>query len=776
MQPQSQEALGDPGTMAAADAVHAALRFLRVLRFRMSYVVTAVAVTSLLGALYYFTATRVYEASASLLVNQTGGDVFNATTTSTSTADMFIPTYEKLFTSAVVLEGAIEDLNKQPIAARVDLAEIPREKWVDTLRANLTARGARRTSVIEISYRSKSPKAAVSVVTAIVNSYIKFVEKTHKDVSVELVKLLDNERQETAKKLADQQHQLLLIKRRAGVVVRDGAEIIHPLVQRVIELNKTLVEIQKNRLQLEATLTAVRDAIRNGGDLREHLISVEPNVGQEMLMSALGLNPQYAEVAGQVERQLLEERAKLETLRKHYGPTHPEILRLKQTIQNSETYLTEYQANVSNRLNQTNQSQLGPMLQSFVEEKLAKTWEHEKKLAEQYTIAESEAIKLNDCMAELQMAENEEQRLRNLHDTLLDRIANIDLKRDRADVQVSIVSEPTASLRPVSPRLSLIGALCLISGLGIGICVVYVIDLLDDRFRSPEELTEQTGVPLLAMIRKLAVSPADGAASIHMHAAPTTVETEAFRTLRTTLAFAGQEMQRVSVTSSEPGDGKTTVISNLAVSFAQAGKRTLLIDADMRKPGLSKLFKVRGLGGLSDVLRSDEDLAAMCQQRVRETGVEGLCILPCGPKPADPAELLSDSRFSDLLAWAETQYDQVLIDCPPVMAATDAAIIGRIVDGMLMVVQPEKNHRRLVLRAVENLLSVQANLRGIVANRVGDEKEGGYYGYGSGYGYGYGYGYGHGYGQEDDASSGDEPSSDEQHTEPASPKVRRRAA
>ena len=115
--------------------------------------------------------------------------------------------------------------------------------------------------------------------------------------------------------------------------------------------------------------------------------------------------------------------------------------------------------------------------------------------------------------------------------------------------------------------------------------------------------------------------------------------------------------------------------------------------------------KCASLGGLSEVLRSDEAIAEMCQQRIRPAGMEGLDILPCGPKPPDPAELLTGSRFPDLLAWAETQYDQVLVDCPPVMAATDAAIVGRVVDGMLLVVQPEKNHRRLVLRAVESLMS-----------------------------------------------------------------------
>jgi len=207
--------------------------------------------------------------------------------------------------------------------------------------------------------------------------------------------------------------------------------------------------------------------------------------------------------------------------------------------------------------------------------------------------------------------------------------------------------------------------LCLMSGLGIGMAIVYVLDLLDDRFRSPEELKDQAGVPLLAMIRRLSGSAEDGLNSLHVYASPSSVETEAFRTLRTTLAFAGQEMQRVGITSSEPSDGKTTVIANLAVSYAQAGRRTLLIDADMRKPGLSKLFKMRGSGGLSDVLRSDKAIPELCQQRIQSAGIEELDILPCGPKPPDPAELLTGSRFSDLLAWAETQYDQVLVDCRP---------------------------------------------------------------------------------------------------------------
>jgi capsular exopolysaccharide synthesis family protein len=262
---------------------------------------------------------------------------------------------------------------------------------------------------------------------------------------------------------------------------------------------------------------------------------------------------------------------------------------------------------------------------------------------------------------------------------------------------------------------------------------------LDDRFRSPEELQEQLRVPVLAMIRQLSLPQTAGLEAIQVHVAPESVESEAFRTLRTTLAFSGQDMERIAVTSTEPGDGKTTVIANLAVSYAHAGKRTLLIDCDLRRPGLTKLFELRGSGGVSEILRSTEDIAALCAERVLATGVEGLDIIPCGPKPSNPAELLSGTRLSDLLAWAETHYDQILVDCPPILAASDAAIVGRLTDSLILVVQPEKNHRRLVLRAVNGLAAIGVHIGGVVANRVSTEKNSGYYGYG-GYGYGYGYG------------------------------------
>jgi Mrp family chromosome partitioning ATPase len=156
---------------------------------------------------------------------------------------------------------------------------------------------------------------------------------------------------------------------------------------------------------------------------------------------------------------------------------------------------------------------------------------------------------------------------------------------------------------------------------------------------------------------------------------------------------------------------------------------------------------MRGPRGLSEVLRSESDISQLARVHIQPSGINGLEILPSGPRPTDPAELLSGPRLSQLLAWAETVYDLILIDSPPTLATTDTAIIGRLVDGVILVVQPVKNRRRLVTRVVERLGLMKIPLLGLVVNRTGSGADEGYYGYHS-YGYGAGYGYGAEYSQD----------------------------
>jgi len=329
--------------------------------------------------------------------------------------------------------------------------------------------------------------------------------------------------------------------------------------------------------------------------------------------------------------------------------------------------------------------------------------------------------------------------LGQLHENLLNRIANLDIEEGQGSVRVAVVGAPTTANDPVSPRLGRTGLMSIGLAIVLGVSLVWFLDLLEDRFRSPEELTDQLGVTILSGIQHLPDQQGIGAEGILMAHSPRAPEGEAFRTLRTHISFSESETDLLAFTSAQPSDGKTTIVSNLGVAFSLSGKRTLVIDADMRKPGMSKLFGVRGQAGLSDLLRSNESIDDAVTSRLHPTGIDNLDLLPCGPKPPDPLELLNSSRLSDLIGYADSQYDQVIIDCPPMVAGTDAGVIGRSVDGLVLVIQPMKNHRRQLIRVVESIRRLRVSLLGVVLNRIPEKTNAGY-DYGMGYGDGYGYG------------------------------------
>jgi capsular exopolysaccharide synthesis family protein len=665
-----------------------------------------------------------------------------------------MPTWENLLSSNVVLTDAVRRIADLPPEAQIDFEPYPRDEWIDVVRDNLTARALRRTSLINVSYLSKSPEAARAVVDAVVVSYLDFMDKNHRDTSVEVVSILDKERKTIEQKLLAKQRELLQVKHRVrDLGLREGSLVTHPVVQRVVELNNTWMSVRKQRVGLEASLAAIHAADRQRADMRQFLLKVEPLVGRQVIMSGLGIAPESVEQVNAVERKLFEDQAELEVMLDHYGDQHPDTLRLRQTIGRAQAYLGASQQTIRERSETIQRNELAPMLISMVDQQLRAAKLHEAELAEEYMLAEAEAVQMNDRLAELQIVQDETDRLKGFHKNLLNKITVVDIDQDRADVRIAVVSEPTASDKPVSPRIAMVVFLCLVAGLGSGAAVVYVSDLLDDRFRSPEEMQDQLGKPVLAMVRTLPEMEQEDARYLPAYVAPQAVESEAFRTLRTTLAFSGDELERVAITSCEPGDGKTTLLANLGVTSAQAGKKTLLIDCDLRRPGLSRILGLRGAEGVSQVLRSSQDLPSICREVIKPTSIVNLDVLPSGGRSMEPSELLSSQRMVDLLAWAENEYDQVLVDCPPIMAASDAAIVGRLVDGMLLVVQPSKNGRRVVLRASDELTRMKVNLIGVVVNRVETEGQNGGHGFASGFSSGYGYGLGYEDDDHDDADA-----------------------
>ena len=218
-----------------------------------------------------------------------------------------------------------------------------------------------------------------------------------------------------------------------------------------------------------------------------------------------------------------------------------------------------------------------------------------------------------------------------------------------------------------------------------------------------------------------------------VHLDPRSVVAESYRTIRTAVYFgAGAEScKTLLVTSPEPGDGKTTSASNLAIAIAQTGRSVLLLDADFRKPTQAKNLDVNESVGLSSVLAGREPLPKALQH----TGVDGLDILPCGPIPANPSEILNSREFGELVDALTQKYDHIIFDSPPVNAVTDARILGAVCDATILVVRADKSTRKSGEHARNALMSVGARVLGVIVNdaphRKGYDVYGGsYYGQG----------------------------------------------
>lgn len=740
----SQRESDDSEFRSTAHFVHTLLRFVLAIRYRKNVVAAVIVVAVLLGGLYYMTAQRRYSAKSVLLVTQTGRDRLNTSIANEDASRQNnLPTFENMVRSAKVLEGAIKNLAP---ADRVDLGDGSLDRSIDKLKKNLSVKTVRNTSILDVSYNSRDPQVAVNVVRAIVQSYLDFMDRMHKGTAGEISRMLTKEREQVADKLNAKQQELLECRRHfADMGFRSDGKTLHPTVQRAVFFNDALIAAQKTRVEQEALLASVQTAIQNGQDLGQYIMSVGDAVGREMLLSSLGLSSNNANTQATLEGSLLAARAELQTAQQNLGPMHPEVVALTEKIRLTERFLASAQQRIGQRMTELDKAQLGPWLLQIVQQKVDESRKKELSLIARFEETRAEAVNLSGQLVQIETLERDVKRLSDMNDVLLNQIASLDLKQTGSEVRVAVIEEPVMDASPVSPRLSYVAILVVVGGFGVAVSLVALLDALDDRFQSVDEMQSRLGLPLLTMIQRMETSVKVGVQALISHVAPTSVESECFRTLRTALNLTHPDAHQIVVTSAEPGDGKTTVLANLAVCYAQADKRVLLIDADMRRPGLSNLMKMRGPHGLSEVLRSDGDISRIAPMHIQPSGAKGLDIMPCGPRPTDPAELLGNPQFPQMLSWAETVYDVILIDSPPSLATTDAIIISRYVDGVLLVVQPAKNRRRLAMRVVERLNMMKANVLGMIVNRTGSEEEQGYYGY---HHYGYGQGYGYGYGKE----------------------------
>jgi succinoglycan biosynthesis transport protein ExoP len=309
--------------------------------------------------------------------------------------------------------------------------------------------------------------------------------------------------------------------------------------------------------------------------------------------------------------------------------------------------------------------------------------------------------------------ETKQSQYRQIYSSLVSSFEQVRLAEAQTSINVIQVEPASIPTLPISPRTQQNTILAAIIGMLAAIGMVFAFQFLDDTVRDPEELARQLGLPILGVIPyhdNKDETPIT-------QAQPRSPVSEAFRALRTNVEYAkaGRNLHRLIITSPLPGDGKSTVIINLAIVMAQRGLRTVLVDCDMRRPNLHAILGMKNHNGLSNLFLQP---VLHLESYVQPTLLKDLSLLSSGPLPPNPAELLASTRMADILEHLSQQNDMILVDTPPSLVVTDAAVLSPLVDGILIVISAGKTKTNAVKRIVAGLRQVEAKPIGIVINNV----------------------------------------------------------
>jgi polysaccharide biosynthesis transport protein len=430
---------------------------------------------------------------------------------------------------------------------------------------------------------------------------------------------------------------------------------------------------------------------------------------------------------GELQKKLRELRVQKSQLEVKYGEKHPKWIEVNEQITTVEDQI---KANVGT-------------LESKLKAEYEKALREEKQLKAILETSKTEATQQNRAGIEYNMLKQEVETQRALYNEFLTKTSQMDLQRVEQNNNLKLAEPAEAPTAPIGPdRMKTILTWMLLSFAG-GIGLAFFLEYLDNTIKTVEDVANYAQLPALGVIpamgvrniRKLAAVKKGGAAlaksnakgALTMPGQIAALESrssvaEAYRVLRTSvmLSSAGGPPKMILVTSGQPGEGKTTTTVNTAVSLAQLGSSVLIIDCDLRKPSTHKVFGVDPSRGISTYLSRDVAI----DELIQKLPVPNLSLLPCGPIPPNPAELISSDKMKNMLLMLAERYDHILIDSPPLMHVTDPVILSTMVDGVIIVVQAGKSTRDVVRRARQELSAVGAKIFGVVLNNVDFRKSG----------------------------------------------------
>lgn len=633
--------------------------------------------------------------------------------------------------------------NSSAVASNEEIAEAVRlAPFVGAIKKDLTIEPVREaratfkdTRLIEIYFRHTDRELAAAVVNGIAGVFSKQNQEKRTGTSRKNNEFLDERIANLQTEIKAGEIKLVELSKNAGILKPEEGQSI--VLQRLAGLNKDLLEAENQRKNAEAEYKAVESSPDR----------LKARVEEQMAQFLTERENEISKLVNDNQKQIIALKVNRTRLAEEFQESVQEIVEIDKQIKTLEDEIV--------KVRETNQKALdafriktAKVTIDNLRTRYLQAKSNEDKTKADFEIQKNEAEGEDQSAIAIRLLQQDIDTKKGFLKNLTEQQNSNIIISTGTENNIGIVEIAIPPEAPVSPRrLSTVLAALLLSTL-FGAGLALVLEYLDDTIRNTEEVEKYLGLPALAAIptidsmprrRLLLVGASDdsdskGNSELLINMDSRSSLAEAYRQLRTSilLSTAGHAPKSLLITSSLPSEGKTTTAINTAISLAQTGAKVLIIDSDMRRPRLHTVFNISNAEGLSTILSSDLNGNEILDV-IQKDDLTKLNLLPSGPVPPNPAELIGSEQMANLLKLLQNNYTHVVVDSPPIASFTDGVLIASMVDGVILVVNSGKSSRQVVRRSRQLLQDIGAKIFGVVLNNVNLRSQDNYYYYQSYY-------------------------------------------
>ena len=669
--------------------------YLLILRERIWYIVAAFLVVFAGAAVYTYTLTPVYQSSSTVEIFRRNPTVMQVQQVMDSEVRSVedINTQVNILKSTAIMQRVADKLtgdDLQRFLAPYEKKDRPTPSVLRILELNREIIPQRLSLIVSLQYRHPNPEIAAKVANLFADEYITYSAHVRVDESLKAVVELEQRATEQRKKVDDIARALQAYREKNNLVSLDQRKDIS--TETLKELNLRVAQGASTLQEAETRWKQILDARQRGADL--------------LTLSAIASDPTVTDL----QRQAAAAKIAVTQLSERYRPKHPKMIEAVNALSEVQKQLGRAVDTAAAQVEANYQA----ALQNYAQARAA--------LAAQ----ETSSLSVDRLGVEYSNMERDYSVNEKILENTLSRMRETSMSSTVETQNSRLVDRAVPGLKPVSPNYLLNLGIGAIGGLGFGLALAFFVAYADDRVKSAYDIEAVVGLPLLAIVPKF---KKPGAAGDDRTGAPFVPPdepeiAEAFSTLYSSLRLKDEskKAQCIVITSTVPGEGKSFITRNLALTFASHGERVLLVDCDLRRPVVHRAFHVENLKGVIDICTSDTSLDDVIIRSVQPN----LDVLPSGGRSKNPAQNLTSKNFEVMLAELRKRYDRIFIDTPPVALVSDAFVILPLADGSIYSIYFNKVRRKAAQFCVQRLTEISVPHFGAVLNGL-DQNIGGYY-------------------------------------------------